>query len=82
VTARDEQTAIEQTTEFRQDWPFQGLTSTSTRTLGALQLGRVENTYEADNLGGTRRFVRQTQSVSSSRDLDGSIMPTVTTSFA
>jgi len=81
VTARDEQTTIETTTTFRQDWPFLGMPAVASKTYGALELSRSETSYAADDLDGIRRFVRQTQNMSSSRDLDGSVMPTVTTSY-
>ena len=81
MSVTDEQTGVVQTTTYRQDYPFIGLVSLQTKIRQGTTLNSVENFYAADNLGGTRRFVRMTQSVYSSSDLDGSPMPTVTTDY-
>lgn len=81
MTVKDEQTAIEQFTEFLQDWPYTGVVARRTKSLGALELNRVENTYSAVNLGGTRRFVQLDQTVETSKDLDGTTMPSSTTAY-
>lgn len=81
VTSKDEQTSIETVTTFRQDWPFTGLVDQRVKKLGAVELNKVVNTYAADNLGGTRHFVKLTQSVETSRDLNNTALPSVTTSY-
>lgn len=83
VIARDEQTGIEQTTTYRQDFPFTGLVANQikVKTPSGLELNRVENTYGSSSLGGTRSFVFLTQSVQSSKDLDGSVLPATRTSY-
>jgi len=52
VTVKDEQTLVEQATEYLQTWPFVGLTSKRTKTRSIVELNRTENTYAADDLGG------------------------------
>jgi hypothetical protein len=79
IVAKDEQTGIETVTTYRQDWPFTGLVASRVKKLGAQTLNQTANTYAADDLGGTRRFVKLTQSVESSWELNGTAMPTVTT---
>ena len=54
MTVRDEQTGVEQTTTYRQDYPFTGLVASREKKLGAQLLNRSSNTYDATNLGGTR----------------------------
>ncbi|WP_315804678.1 MULTISPECIES: FG-GAP-like repeat-containing protein [unclassified Bradyrhizobium] len=88
VTVRDAQTGIADTTTYRQDFPYIGMVASAARTLGAQTLGQSTNTYRFINAsdGATispssapyRVFL--TQGVSSSTDLDGSAVPTVTTS--
>ncbi|BAM86885.1 hypothetical protein S58_08740 [Bradyrhizobium oligotrophicum S58] len=87
MTVRDLATGIADTTTFRQDFPFVGMVSSATRTLGAQTLGQSANSYLCLNAsGGTgisqssapyRVFL--TQNTSSGTDLDGSVLPTVTT---
>jgi len=81
VTVKDEQTLVEQATEYLQNWPFVGLTSLRTKTRSAVELNRTENSYAADDLGSGRRFVKLTQSLESSKELNGTSLPTVTTSY-
>jgi hypothetical protein len=81
ITATDLQTNIVQTTNYRQDYPFIGLVTSATKTLGATTLSQTTNTYGATSLGGTRFQVFATQSAAQSADLDGSAIPGVTTSY-
>jgi len=81
VIVKDEQTLVEQATEYLQTWPFIGLTSLRTKTRSAVELNRTENTYASDDLGSGRRFVKLTQSVESSKELTGTLLPIVTTSY-
>jgi len=81
MTARDEQTGIEQVTTYLQAYPFTGLVAKREKKQGSLVLNRVTNSYAEDNLGGTRRFVRLTQSLEESAELNGTAMPTVTTTY-
>lgn len=81
MTVRDEQTGLEQLTTYRQDWPYTGLISSVVKTLGGVELNRVENTFVADSLTGIRKYVKLSQSVEQSRDLNGTVLPTVTTTY-
>ncbi|WP_315799375.1 MULTISPECIES: FG-GAP-like repeat-containing protein [unclassified Bradyrhizobium] len=87
MTVKDLATGIADTTTFRQDFPFIGMVSSATRTLGAQTLGQSVNTYLCLNAGGGTGIspssapyrVFLTQNTSSGTDLDGSGLPTVTT---
>jgi len=90
-TMQDLQTSIVQTTSFRQDFPFIGLAQSTTRQLGAQILGQSSNTYQFSNVSGAAAVsspsvasapyrVSVAQNVTSGSDLDGTTMPTVTTS--
>ena len=79
--ATDLQTGIEQTTDFHLDFPYTGLRSSQTKKLGAQVLNETQTSYTATNLGGTRYFVAPSQTVTSSWDLDGSVIPPVTTAY-
>ena len=77
----DSETGIIRTTTYRQDFPYIGLVASQTTTSGSVTLSSVTNTYAANNLGATRNFVYLTQSVVTRNDLDGSVFPTITTSY-
>jgi hypothetical protein len=90
IVTLDPQTNILATTYARQDYPYIGLTASATKTLGSLTLNSTTNTYQFSNAGGAATVstpsnasapyrVSVAQSVSSSSDLDGTVMPTVTT---
>jgi hypothetical protein len=81
MVATDLQTNVVQTTSYRQDYPYIGLVASSTKTLSGLTLNQTTTTYAASNLGGTRNFVFASQAVAASADLDGTTLPTVTTSY-
>jgi hypothetical protein len=87
MTVKDLQTGISDTTTFRQDFPYIGMVASTTRTLGAQTLGQSTNTFQFSNAAGTTAIspsaapyrVSLAQNVSSGSDLDGSVLPTVTT---
>jgi RHS repeat-associated protein len=91
VKITDLQTGIVQTTTYSTTFPTIGLAIQQTKvcphsvcTSGAVTLNTTNNTYEDVGLGsGTdgvaRHFVTLTQSVAASNDLDGTAMPTTTT---
>jgi RHS repeat-associated protein len=76
----DLQTNVVQTTIFRQDFPFTGLVASQTKTRLGVTLNSTTNTYTSSSLDG-RYFVRLTQNVQASTDLNGAAIPTVTTSY-
>jgi hypothetical protein len=80
MTVKDLQTGIADTTSYRQDFPFIGLVSSTNRALGTQTLGQSTSTYQSYDTSGTAPYhVYLTQNVSSGADLDGSALPTVTT---
>jgi uncharacterized repeat protein (TIGR01451 family) len=81
MTATDLQTNVVQTTNYRQDFPYVGLVSSLTKTLGGATLNTTANSYGATSLGGTRYQVFLAQTLNASYDLDGSAIPPVTTSY-
>jgi hypothetical protein len=72
---------ILETTNFRQDYPYIGLVASQTRTQGALTLSTATNSYTTTNLGGTRNLPLLSQSIEAGSDLDGTALPTITTSY-
>jgi hypothetical protein len=81
MTVRDEQTGVEQTTTYRQDYPFTGLVAAREKKLGTQLLNRSSNTYGSTDLGGTRRYPFLTQSLEESWELTGAALPAVTTAY-
>jgi len=80
MTVKDLQTGISDTTNYRQSFPFAGLVASTSRTIGSLTLGQSINTYQSyDTSGAAPYHVYVTQNVTSGADLDGSALPTVTT---
>ena len=82
VKATDLQTNIVQTTTYRQDFPYVGSAAAATAALGSVTLNQTANTYASTtslDQGLTRYRVFQSQSQTSSSDLDGTALPTVTT---
>jgi len=81
--ATDAQTLIKAETGFRQDYPFQGLTLSVTKTApGSIVLTGTTNTwtdaqYQAD-VGGNHHRSDLTQWVQTNRDLNGAALPTLT----
>ncbi|MCK1383308.1 VCBS repeat-containing protein [Bradyrhizobium sp. 21] len=91
TTIKDLQTNIVDTTNYRQDFPHIGLVASTTRAVGPQTLGQSSNTYQFGNASGAGSVtaasvtaapyrVWLTQNVSGGADLDGSSLPTVTTS--
>jgi hypothetical protein len=81
VRVTDPQTGIVQTTSYRQDHPFTGLVANETKTLGSLTLSSTTNAYDVTDLGGTRKQISLRQSQAESKDLDGSALPSVTSTY-
>ena len=85
---KDLQTNITDTTNYRQDFPYIGMVSSSTRATASQTLGQSTNTYQFVNAGGGTTIspagapyrVTLSQNVLSGNDLDGTALPTVTTS--
>jgi hypothetical protein len=88
----DLQTNIIQTTNYRQDFPFLGLVASQTRALGDQTLSNTSNDYQLSNASGAPTVgtpnvlsapyrVSLSQTVVSSSDLDGSVLPSVTTAY-
>jgi hypothetical protein len=80
VQALDPQTNILATTNTRQDFPFIGLTASMSKTLGSQTLNATNNVYANTSPGNSGVQVFLTQSQTASADLDGTPLPTVTTS--
>ncbi|TML11115.1 MAG: hypothetical protein E6G39_14750, partial [Actinobacteria bacterium] len=81
MVVTDLQTNIVSTTTYRQDYPYTFLASSETKKLGTATLNSTTNTYGSTALGGTRYQVFLTQSQASSADLDGSALPTATSTY-
>jgi hypothetical protein len=90
--ATDLQTSIVQTTNYRQDFPFIGAVASTAKTLNATMLNQTTNTYQFSNASGVAGLsapsissapyrVSVAQAVSTSTDLDGSAIPSTTTSY-
>jgi hypothetical protein len=92
MTQTDLQTNIVKTTNFNQSFPYIGTASTSTKTLGSQTLNQSTNTLQFSNASGGTTVstpsltsapyqVSVAQTVEASNDLDGSSIPTVTSTF-
>ena len=89
MTVTDLQTGIAQTVTYRQDFPLVGLAASQSKKLGSVALNQVTNTYQHANASGGitvapgnapyRVFL--TQSVASSADLNGSALPSTTSTY-
>jgi hypothetical protein len=86
VQATDALTLIKSVSTFRQDYPYQGLPlESSTTTSSGTILSRSTNTWTDTVLvpmagtGGKYHLSEMTQSITSGHDLDGTVLPTVTT---
>jgi len=90
ATATDLQTNVVHTSNFRQDYPYIGLTASETKVLGTAILNSVSNTYQFKNASGVASVstpsntsapyrVSVSASSAASSDLNGAAMPTVTT---
>jgi RHS repeat-associated protein len=80
MTVKDEQTLVEQTTTYEQDFPKTGMVKSQTKVRGAVTLNSTVNTFLTPTVGGTQR-VRMSRTVSTSRDLNNAVMPTTTTDY-
>ncbi|MDD4617066.1 MAG: FG-GAP-like repeat-containing protein [Alphaproteobacteria bacterium] len=81
-SVKDEQTGVIQTTNFLQAYPYTGLISSQTKALGSLTLNNTANTYTLGTLPWTgTKFPVLTKKVISSKDLDGTALPTTTTTY-
>src|SRR5579883_2069856 len=92
MTVTDLQTGVVHTTNYRQDFPFLGLTASETKMLAAQALNLSTSTFQFSNVSGGATLSSPTntsapyrvsvaQTVASSFDLDGSVIPPVTTTF-
>ncbi len=81
VIVTDLQTNIVQTTNYRQDYPYVSLVASQTKTLNGVTLNSTFNFYGSTPLGGSRYQVFLTQSQAGSADLDGSVLPTATSTY-
>ena len=88
MTVKDLQTGVTNTTNYRQDFPYLGLVASTTQTAGTQTLGQSTNIFQFSNVNGSTTIspssapyrVSLSQNVSSGSDLDGSVLPSVTTS--
>jgi hypothetical protein len=81
MTIADLQTNVTQTVTNRQDFPFTGLVASDVKKLGTTTLNATINRYAATQLGGTRYQVSIAQAQVASADLDGSVLPTATSTY-
>ena len=87
MTMKDLQTAIVDTANYHQDFPYIGLVASTIRLFNSTTLGQSSNTFQFSNASGTTTIspssapyrVSLSQNVSSGTDLDGSALPSVTT---
>jgi hypothetical protein len=88
----DPQTSIVKTSTYRQDFPYIAMIASATKAKGAQTLNQTTNTLQFLNASGAATLsapsvtsapyrVSVSQNVNSSFDLDGSAIPTSTTSF-
>lgn len=87
TTQTDAATGLQVQTTFRQDFPYIGLPSQTkkTQSSGAV-LNQVDTTYNCNDFNGScivtiggHYFTYATQNVESGNDLNGAVLPTVTT---
>ena len=92
IAVTDLQTSIVQTTTYRQDFPYIGVVGTTKTTLNTLTLNQTTNSFQFSNASGAASVstpaltgapyrVSVAQSIAQSADLDGSVIPTATTSY-
>jgi uncharacterized repeat protein (TIGR01451 family) len=81
MAGTDLQTGVAQTTNYLQGYPFIGLAASAQKALGSAVLNSNASTYASTPLGGTRAQVSVARTVAASSDLDGSSVPTVTTTY-
>jgi len=66
---------------WRQDFPYRGVLESTTASYGPVVVESVANTYDAEKLGGGRYLIALREKVERSSDLDGTPMPSKTTSY-
>ncbi|MDF0584164.1 toxin TcdB middle/N-terminal domain-containing protein [Bradyrhizobium yuanmingense] len=81
IAATNLQTNITRKTTYRQDYPYQNRVASETRTRGGVTLSSVAYTYQATSLGATRYDVFLQQKVETAADIDGTALPTLTTTY-
>ena len=81
VRTTDLGTGLLQATTYRQEYPLAGLVAEEVKSKDGVTLGSSVNTHNAADVGGTRRQVTLTQSVSTGADLDGTVLPSSTTAY-
>jgi hypothetical protein len=81
MTVTDLQINLVSTTLYRQDYPYMSLVAGETKKLAASTLNSTAHAYEATALGGTRYQVSLKESHALSADLDGSVLPAVTSTY-
>jgi hypothetical protein len=92
IKATDLQTNIVRTTNYRQDFPFLGLTASATTMLGAQTLNQTTSSFQFSNASGAATVSAPStsgapyrasvaQSVTSGNDLDGTALPSTTSTF-
>jgi hypothetical protein len=81
TTVTDLQTNLVATTSYRQDYPYTSLVADETKKLGAVTLNSTAHAYGVTGLGGTRSQAFLAQSQVQSADLDGTVLPTVTSAY-
>lgn len=82
VTATNLQTSVVETTTYNTAFPLTGLAVSDEKKVGSVSLALTTNTYTDDPLGSgstVRHFVGVYQAVTSGHDVDGSVLPTRTT---
>jgi hypothetical protein len=91
MSSTDPQTNIMQTTTYRQGFPYIGLPVTTGKYFGVMQ-NQTTNSYQFTNASGAASIsvpsvssapyqTSISQSVTQSTDLDGTVLPTVTTTY-
>lgn len=79
VSSTDEQTGIVTTTNYRQDWPFNGLVASVTVTLNGCTLSSTNNTWDVQTTNSDGPFPYLKRSIVVRRDLDCSALGSTTT---
>jgi hypothetical protein len=77
----DLQTGGVHSTTYRQDYPFVGQIASDTLSLNGVTLSSVSSDYTATALGSTRYSVSLVQKVESGADLDGTPLPSTTSTY-
>ena len=80
-TVKDEQTLVEQKTVYGQEWPLTGMVLSQEKSRNGEWLNRTTNTYDEIDMGDGRKYVQIAETIEESRDLDGTVMPKVTTTY-